>query len=138
MRAVKTITLDTSAPNMPEKCPAVGCIGHIDRQVKVKNTQKAEITYKFRVHFLTMTDLLSHAGESVGRKVQSYIRNPKKTAFPQNRVVDINSDVEFAKTEADLMAEIGSMSQEELRAELEKHEKMMSLFQKFMGADVSS
>lgn len=110
-----------------QNCEVVGCLHHVSRVVQVgRGKTEGMSTYKFTCHFTALDDLLAHAGESVGRKIQTLVRSGGK--FPQDRTVDISSDLKFTKTEADVLAELEALSPEMLAAQAAQVERMTRLY----------
>lgn len=107
-----------------ESCLVVGCISHTERTVSVDNNE-----FAFKVHFTSSGDLLKHAAESVGRKLQAHIRASLKAnggvGFPMFRIVDILSDLSHTKTVEDEVQEILSLSPEQVAARKEYFAEML-------------
>jgi hypothetical protein len=113
-----------------QSCGIVGCVAHVSRQVRVDVQD-----YKFCVHFLSEADLLLHAGESVGRKVQEHVRGPKnkKAPFPTGREVNITSRVEFTRTREDILNDLETMDPETMKAQLASATETQKIISDFMA-----
>lgn len=138
-QVTKVPTQESVTPAAPvETCPQdANCVQHVCRTVKVEVSEGRVEEFQFKVHFHTMREVLIAAGESVGRKVQSFVRNAEKkgtTQFPLGRIVDITPSVEFTRTKEDLLQELRAMSVEELEQQFLKQEETLKMLQ-FLRAE---